>query len=140
MEGINLEFSSSVVLKANSLMLLMPEELDPADMQALGLSSWGPDVVRSAYKIPATVDIATYKGKLSNRSETIAVKEPFAKEGDGMTAKYFYVWHDATLYSDAWAGLTEADGAGFSLQRVDKTTMGYEASAWKAAKPTMGAL
>lgn len=139
-EGINLEFSSSVVLKANSLMLLIPEELDPADMQALGLSSWGPDVVRSAYKIPATVDIATYKGKLSNRSETIAVKEPFAKEGDGMTAKYFYVWHDATLYSDAWAGLTEADGAGFSLQRVDKTTMGYEASAWKAATPTMGAL
>ena len=139
-EGINLEFSSSVVLKANSLMLLIPEELDPADMQALGLSSWGPDVVRSAYKIPATVDIATYKGKLSNRSETIAVKEPFAKEGDGMTAKYFYIWHDATLYSDAWAGLTEADGAGFSLQRVDKTTMGYEASAWKAAKPTMGAL
>ena len=57
-----------------------------------------------------------------------------------MTAKYFYIWHDATLYSDAWAGLTEADGAGFSLQRVDKTTMGYEASAWKAAKPTMGAL
>ena len=139
-EGINLEFSSSAVLKANSLMLLIPEELDPADMQALGLSSWGPDVVRSAYKIPATVDIATYKGKLSNRSETIAVKEPFAKEGDGMTAKYFYIWHDATLYSDAWAGLTEADGAGFSLQRVDKTTMGYEASAWKAAKPTMGAL
>lgn len=139
-EGINLEFSSSAVLKANSLMLLIPEELDPADMQALGLSSWGPDVVRSAYKIPATVDIATYKGKLSNRSETIAVKEPFAKEGNGMTAKYFYIWHDATLYSDAWAGLTEADGAGFSLQRVDKTTMGYEASAWKAAKPTMGAL
>ena len=139
-EGINLEFSSSAVLKANSLMLLIPEELDPADMQALGLSSWGPDVVRSAYKIPATVDIATYKGKLSNRSETIAVKEPFAKEGDGMTAKYFYIWHDATLYSDAWAGLTEADGAGFSLQRVDKTTMGYEASAWKAATPTMGAL
>ena len=139
-EGINLEFSSSAVLKANSLMLLIPEELEPADMQALGLSSWGPDVVRSAYKIPATVDIVTYKGKLSNRSETIAVKEPFAKEGDGMTAKYFYIWHDATLYSDAWAGLTEADGAGFSLQRVDKTTMGYEASAWKAAKPTMGAL
>lgn len=139
-EGINLEFSSSAVLKANSLMLLIPEELDPADMQALGLSSWGPDVVRSAYKIPATVDIATYKGKLSNRSETIAVKEPFAKEGDGMTAKYFYIWHDATLYSDAWAGLTEADGAGFSLQRVDKATMGYEAGAWKAAKPTMGAL
>ena len=57
-----------------------------------------------------------------------------------MTAKYFYIWHDATLYSDAWAGLVEADGAGYSLQRVDKTTMGYEAGAWKAAKPTMGEL
>ena len=106
----------------------------------MGLSEWGPDVVRSAYKIPATVDIASYKGKLSNRGETIAIKEPFAKEGDGMTAKYFYIWHDATLYSDAWAGLVEADGAGYSLQRVDKTTMGYEAGAWKAAPPTMGEL
>ena len=139
-EGINMEFSPSTVIKANSLMLLIPETLDPLDMQALGLSEWGPDVVRSAYKIPATVDIASYKGKLSNRGETIAIKEPFAKEGDGMTAKYFYIWHDATLYSDAWAGLVEADGAGYSLQRVDKTTMGYEAGAWKAAKPTMGEL
>lgn len=139
-EGINLEFSSSAVIKAGALMLLIPEALEPADMQALGLDSWGPDVVRSAYSIPATVDIVTYKGKLSNRSETIAVKEPFAKEGDGVSAKYFYIWHDATLYSDAWAGLTEADGAGFSLQRVDKATMGYEAGAWKAAAPTMGKL
>ena len=109
-------------------------------MQALGLSEWGPDVVRSAYKIPATVDIASYKGKLSNRGETIAIKEPFAKEGDGMTAKYFYIWHDATLYSDNWDGLAEADGFGYSLHRVDTSTMGYEAGAWKVDLPTPGKL
>ena len=83
---------------------------------------------------------ALYKGKLSNRGETIAVKEPYTKEGTGATTTYFYIWHDATLYSDNWPNLKDADGAGFSLHRVDKTTMGYEASAWKAAEPTPGKL
>ena len=137
-EGINLEFASSTVLKAGALMLLIPETLEAEDMLNLGLTEWGPNVVRSSYNIPSSVDIVTYKGKLSNRSETIAVKEPYAKEDTKDGVQYFYIWHDATLYSDAWAGLVEADGAGFSLQRVDKTTMGYEAKAWKAATPTIG--
>ena len=51
---------------------------------------------------------------------------------------YFYIWHDATLYSDKWPDLKEADGLGYSLQRVDTKTMGYEASAWKADVPTLG--
>ena len=49
-----------------------------------------------------------------------------------------YKWHDATLYSDNWPGLNEADGFGYSLQRKDKTTMGYEASAWTVGEPTPG--
>lgn len=129
-EGIGLEFPSEAVFPAHSMILLIPEILED-----VSIPGWGPDLVRTSYKIPENVQIFTYAGKLSNRGETIAVKEPYTKSADG---KFFYSWHDATLYSDAWAGLTEADGAGYSLQRVDLTTMGYGPSAWKAAEPTPG--
>ncbi|OWV02427.1 lamin tail domain-containing protein [Fibrobacter sp. UWR2] len=141
-EGINLEFSSTKI-PAKGLMLLIPEVLEDVDMQDLGITNWNADFVRTTYSIPAEVQIVTYKGKLSNRGETIAVKEPFSKEQDPQDAsitKYFYIWHDATLYSDNWDGLAEADGYGYSLHRVDTSTMGYEAKAWKVDVPTPGKL
>ena len=141
-EGINMEFTN-VVLPAKGLMLLIPETLEDVDVQALGITSWNANFVRQTYKIPEEVLIMTYKGKLSNRGETIAVKEPFAKEADTTATggyKYFYVWHDATLYSDNWEGLAEADGFGYSLHRVDTSTMGYESKAWKVDVPTPGVL
>lgn len=140
-EGINLEFASNATIPAKGLMLLIPEVLEDVDLESFGISAWNADVVRSIYKIPEEVQIVTYSGKLSNRGETIAVKEPYSKETDALDpsiVKYFYTWHDATLYSDGWDGLAEADGLGYSLQRVDVTTMGYEAKAWKAAEPTPG--
>ena len=140
-EGINLEFGSTAVLPAHGMILLIPEELDMTVAATFGITNWGPDFVRSTYSIPESVQIMTYSGKLSNRSETIAVKEPYAK-AESKSAQsgfvYFYIWHDATLYSDRWPNLKEADGLGFSLQRVDTKTMGYEASAWKADDPTIG--
>lgn len=140
-EGINMEFGSTAVLPAHGMILLIPEQLDPAVLTATGITNWGADFVRTTYSIPATVQIMTYSGKLSNRSETIAVKEPYAKVESKSAPSgyaYFYIWHDATLYSDKWPALKEADGLGYSLQRVDTKTMGYEASAWKAAEPTIG--
>lgn len=136
-EGINIEFTG-FVFPANSLMLLIP-----ATLEDFAVDGWGENYVRNAYGIPENVIIKTYNGKLSNRSETVAVKEPYSKEEDASNpsaTKYFYIWHDATLYSDGWDGLAEADGYGFSLHRVDNSTMGYEAKAWKAAKPTPGTL
>ncbi|MBQ3714751.1 MAG: lamin tail domain-containing protein [Fibrobacter sp.] len=140
-EGINMEFGSTAVLPAHGMIVLIPEELDMTVAATFGITNWGPDFVRSTYSIPESVQIMTYSGKLSNRSETIAVKEPYAK-ADSKSAQsgyvYFYIWHDATLYSDKWPDLKEADGLGYSLQRVDTKTMGYEASAWKADVPTLG--
>ena len=136
-EGINIEFTG-FVFPANSLLLLIP-----ATLEDFAVDGWGENYVRNAYGIPENVIIKTYNGKLSNRSETVAVKEPYSKEEDASNpaaTKYFYIWHDATLYSDGWDGLAEADGYGFSLHRVDTSTMGYEAKAWKAAKPTPGVL
>lgn len=139
-EGVNLEFASATTIPAKGLILLIPETLEDVDMDSFGITAWSADFVRETYQIPADVQIVTYKGKLSNRGETIAVKEPYSKETVDGIMKYFYIWHDATLYSDGWDGLTEADGYGFSLQRVDTSTMGYEAKAWKAVKPTPGTL
>ncbi len=139
-EGINLEFTN-MVFPAKSMMLLIPAELEAEVAAATGITNWGPDLVRQSFSIPESVKIVTYSGKLSNRSETIAVKEPYAREENKSAPSgfiYFYIWHDATLYSDNWPGLTEADGLGYSLQRVNTTTMGYEAGAWKADLPTPG--
>ena len=129
-EGINIEFSAGTVLPAKAMMLLVSDTM-VAD------TGW----IRSNFSIDPAVKFGIYKGKLSNRGETIAVKEPYKREEDSSNpanVKYFYIWHDATLYSDNWPALKEADGAGYSLHRVDLTTMGYEASAWKAAEPTPG--
>ena len=138
-EGINLEFSNTVI-PANGMILLIPAALDAEVMQKTGISQtdWGADFVRTALNVPADVQIVTYLGKLSNRSETIAIKQPYSQSGSGENIKYYYIWHDATLYSDNWPAHKEADGFGYSLHRVDFTTMGYEASAWTVGEPTPG--
>ena len=136
-EGINLEFGN-ITIPAKGMILLIPAELDPTVAATLGITNWGADIVRESYSVPEAVQIVTYSGKLSNRSETIAVKEPFEKTENKGIYTYFYIWHDATLYSDKWPALADADGLGHSLQRVDTSTMGYEASAWKSAEPTPG--
>ena len=135
-EGINMEFTSGTIVPAGGRVLLLSDSLE-RDTGA----------IRSDYKIASDVQICLYKGKLSNRGETVAIKEPFdvvewePSETDPATnllVQWYYDWSDATLYSDTWKGLEEADGYGKSLQRTDYTTMGYEASAWKAAEPTVG--
>ncbi|MCQ2089752.1 MAG: lamin tail domain-containing protein [Fibrobacter sp.] len=131
-EGINIEFAANDVIPANGVMLLVADTV-----------SNDTAFIRTKHKIPNTVPIKAYKGKLSNRGEAVVVKEPYSKSVSTSTTgasetKYFYTWHDATLYSDAWAGLTKADGAGYSLQRKDVTTMGYSPSAWIEAVPTPG--
>ncbi len=136
-EGINMEFSSGTIVPAGGRVLLLSDSLldDTAS-------------IRAEYQIANDVQICLYKGKLSNRGETVAVKQPF--DWDPVTpddtnpdlntalVQWYYDWSDATLYSDTWKGLEEADGFGKSLQRVDYSTMGYEASAWKAVEPTVG--
>ena len=133
-EGINMDFASSDILPANGLAVLFPESLSTAVGEA-GL--------RTRYSIASDVLVKFYKGKLSNRGEMIAVKKPFDFSDDPTNPsgiQWFYDWSDATLYSDNWTGtdFAKTDGFGYSLQRKDYTTMGYEASSWIAAEPTPG--
>ena len=137
-EGINFEFSPTDVIPAGGFAVLFPESLatEPTAGEA-GL--------RTRFKLADDVLVKFYSGKLSNRGEMIAVKKPFALSEDPsnpLNNQWFYDWSDATLYSDKWSSADvdykRTDGFGFSLQRTDVTTMGYEASAWTAAEPTPG--
>ena len=126
-EGINMEFSSGTIVPAGGRVLLLSDSL-VKDTAA----------IRKDYEISSDVQICLYK---------VAVKEPFdfddavySETDPTLTSvvQWYYDWSDATLYSDTWEGLEEADGYGKSLQRTDYSTMGYEASAWKVAEPTVG--
>ena len=136
-EGINMEFSSGTIIPAGGRVLLLSDSL-VKDTAA----------IRADYKVANDVQICLYKGKLSNRGETVAVKQPFDYDAavasetnpdlNTSLVQWYYDWSDATLYSDTWKGMEETDGFGKSLQRTNFNTMGYEASAWKAAEPTVG--
>ena len=135
-EGINFEFQATDVIPAGGLVVLFPDSLQAA---------LGADKLRTRYSIDANVLISFYSGKLSNRGEMIAVKKPYFFQNDvsnPLNSQWYYDWSDATLYSDKWSGngveYKRADGYGYSLQRKNFTTMGYEASAWTAAEPTPG--
>ena len=135
-EGINFEFSATDVIPAGGFAVLFPESLSTAVGEAK---------LRTRYGLADDVLVKFYKGKISNRGEMIAVKKPFAFSEDKsnpLNNQWFYDWSDASLYSDNWRSkdidYKRTDGFGYSLQRVDVTTMGYEASAWTAADPTMG--
>ena len=135
-EGINFEFTATDVIPAGGIVVLFPDSLKTA---------LGAEKLRTRYSIDANVVISFYTGKLSNRGETIAVKKPYFYQEDRsnpLNSQWYYDWSDATLYSDKWSGngidYKRADGYGYSLQRKDFTTMGYEASAWTVDKPTPG--
>ena len=135
-EGINFEFSATDIISAGGFAVLFPESLSTAV---------GEQKLRNRYQLADDVLVKFYKGKLSNRGEMIAVKKPFAFSEDTsnpLNNQWFYDWSDASLYSDNWRSndidYKRTDGFGFSLQRTDVTTMGYEASAWTAAEPTPG--
>ena len=134
-EGINFEFLPTDVIPAGGLVVLFPDSLKTA---------LGAEKLRTRYSIDAGVVISFYTGKLSNRGEMIAVKKPyFLQKGEtSFDDQWYYDWSDATLYSDKWSGngveYKRADGYGYSLQRKDFTTMGYEASAWTVGEPTPG--
>jgi len=135
-EGINFEFSATDVIPAGGFVVLFPDSLR---------SALGAEKLRTRYSIDANVVISFYTGKLSNRGEMIAVKKPYFFQNDAnnpLNSQWYYDWSDATLYSDKWSGngveYKRADGYGYSLQRKDFTTMGYEASAWTVGEPTPG--
>lgn len=130
-EGVNFEFTTGDKIPAGGMVVLLSDSLRDKSEQFRTRNGIGEDV-----------QIKFYKGRLSNRGETVAIKRPTGhgeKHSDG-SVQWYFEWSDAALYLDSWQGddFKKADGFGFSLQRKDFSTMGYEQSAWVAAEPTPG--
>ena len=125
------------MLKPNEFALLIPSNFTAAD----GITSQDItiDEFRSKWKLPEDLQIFQYPGKLSNRGEKISVENPLeiAKNLKDSLIVYYQV-SDAILYSDNGLWPKEADGYGFSLNRVDYRISGYEPSNWEAKEPTPG--
>ena len=127
-EGVNMEFAATDVIAAGGKMVLFSDSLKAKE-----------SLLRVRYSIDESVPVRFYAGKLSNRGETVAVKKPYSyvTKADN-TKQWYYEISDATLYSDRWPGMTEADGKGKSLNRKDFTTTGYGSAVWSASAPTPG--
>ncbi len=126
-EGVNMEFKAGDVIPAGRKMVLFGDSLSSKEA-----------LLRARFNIDESVVIRFYAGKLSNRGETIAIKKPYSFMEKNGIKQWFYEISDATLYSDRWPNLYEADGKGKSLNRKDFTTMGYGYAVWEAAAPTPG--
>lgn len=141
--GIAFEFSEGDSLASGEIALLIPKTYTAVDgYSTLTITA---DEFRTKWNLPDAIQIFQYSGKLSNRGEEISIRQPSAeanvldKEGYSRT-KIFYRQSDAILYSDDGLWPEEADGEGFSLQRVDYSVSGNEPSNWTAQEPTPGAL
>ena len=126
-EGVNMEFKAGDVIPAGGKMVLFGDSLSSKEA-----------LLRARFSIAESIPIRFYAGKLSNRGETIAIKKPYSFMEKNGIKQWFYEISDATLYSDRWPNLYEADGKGKSLNRKDFTTMGYGYAVWEAAAPTPG--
>ena len=127
-EGVNMEFAAGDVIVAGGKMVLFNDSLKTKEA-----------LLRARYSIDETVPVRFYAGKLSNRGETVAVNKPYSyvTKADN-TKQWYYEISDATLYSDRWPGMTDADGKGKSLNRKEFTTTGYGSAVWSALAPTPG--
>lgn len=134
--GVGFDFEGAT-LAAGEIALLIPTQYTGSDgYTSLSIT---PAEFREKWQIPESVQIFQYPGKLSNRGEKISIEEPMeiAKNLKGETKIYYHI-SDAILYSDDGLWPKEADGEGFSLNRLDFSVSGFEPSNWEAASPTPG--
>ena len=121
--GVNVAFPKGDSIVAGAKILL----INGSDASA--------KVFRQAYSVSASVAIYEYSGKLSNSTETVALKMPErAIAGSSSFAKGI---SDVVTYVDTlpWPS---ADGNGKSLVRKDFATAGSEPTNWVAETPSPG--
>ena len=139
--GVGFEFGQNYTLEPGEVAVLIPSSYTAADgYTSVSITE---DEFREKWDgtLADSVQVFQYAGKLSNRGEKVSVEEPseVAKNLKDSTIVYYHV-SDAILYSDGGLWPEEADGEGYSLNRIDYTVSGYEPSNWEAKDPTPGVL
>lgn len=139
--GVGFEFGENHTLEPGEVAVLIPSSY--TDTDGYTSVSITVDEFRKKWEgaLADSVQVFQYTGKLSNRGEKVSVEEPseVAKDLKDSTIVYYHV-SDALLYSDGGLWPEEADGKGYSLNRIDYTISGYEPSNWEAKEPTPGVL
>ncbi len=127
--GIHYTFPSGHSLPAGGLALVVP--FDPADSEALA-------IFRDQYAVtnPAVPIFGPYTGKLSHRSDRVALEQPQRPDLPGQPSAWVIV--DEVIYGNQTPWSAEANGGGLSLQRVFWAGNGNNPSSWYATAPTAG--
>jgi len=127
--GIDLDFAPNTTLPAGGVLLAV--NFDPADTAALAR-------FRSIYGVtnPAVPILGPYGGKLSNRSDRIALEKPQYPDLAG--DPYSWVILDEVIYGNQNPWPPDANGTGFALHRLSVTRSGDDPANWVAGLPSPG--
>lgn len=126
-DAVKFDFPPNIVLQPYEEILVV--SFDPINNPAL-LREF-----RQVYNVdPSTRIFGPYSGKLSNKDADIELERPFTPTTN--TVPYIRVEHVHYYDSSPWP--VEADGTGFSLNRVNMYAYGNDPINWTADPPTPG--
>ena len=132
-DAVDFEFPVNITLPANSRLLIVG--FDPADAALLA-------AFRTKFTVPSGVPIfGSWNGHLDSNGESIELVKPDAAQLPPDLDAGFVpeILVDRVRYNPL-PPLPNADGNGFSLQRIALGGYGNEPANWRAAAPTAGQL
>jgi hypothetical protein len=131
--GVDFNFPQGVTVPAHGFLLVA--SIDPNDAAALA-------AFRTQNAVPDNVPVfGPFHGQLDNSGDTVEVLKPDAPEPPISNNPGFvpYILIERLKYSNTTPWPTNADGAGFSLQRVNEATYANDPINWAAGAPSPGA-
>lgn len=127
--GVDFVFPAGTTVGAGGFLLVV--SFDPADTATLG-------AFRSLYGITnsALPVFGPYAGKLSNRSDRLALERPQFPDAAG--DPYSWIIVDEVIYGNQTPWPATANGSGTALHRVSFSESGNAPSNWTAGPPSPG--
>jgi hypothetical protein len=127
-DAVDFDFPPDTMLQPGDTLLVVG--FDPVN-NPVALAAF-----RATYNLAASVPIlGPWSGKLANDTDDIELRRPDAPNLDG-DVPYYLV--ERVRYSDTAPWPAEADGTGYSLQRLADDQFANDPANWIAAAPTPG--
>lgn len=113
----------------------LPQNIELPAHGVLLVVSIDPQMFRTKYNVPSSAQIVgPFTGALQNDGENIELNRPANPDGTEIPR----VVVDAVRYNDKAPWPMDADGEGFSLERVSPNLYGNEPTSWKASEKLNG--
>lgn len=126
LSGVGKTFLATDTLAPRGRMVLVAKD----DMDVDGF--------RSRWKIPASVPVLAFSGKLDNAGERLELRRPAIPVAKGAGLSWAPLVEDAATWSERAPWPTTTGGGGDCLQRIATALPGTSPAAWTAAPPTPG--